>query len=163
MEAKSTDRKTFQISENGQQVAELIYADLLYQKAKVKFSNSEEIDLAPMGLLDSRIAVTKEGNEIASLEMNWKGQIVLTFQDGQEYQLHMNGIFQNKYTLENKDKEKLVELDGQFHWRNFPYSYNISYNISRNEVSDSDLLLVLTVFATNYFISAMAGANIGAM
>lgn len=163
MEAKSTDRKNFQISENGQLLAELIYADWLYQKAKIKILNSGEYDLSPVGFLDSRIAIRKGGNEIASLEMNWKGQMVIAFQDGKEYRLRLNGIFQNKYILENEERDALIELNAKFHWRNFHHSYDISYDVAETEIPNGDLLLALSVYATNYFIATMSGANAGVM
>jgi hypothetical protein len=110
MEAKSTDRKTLQLTENGQQLGELIYENLLsFLKAEIKLTNSDLYEVYPVGIFGTSITVTKNGTEIANLKMNWRGQIVFSFQDGQEFVLKAKGIFfHNKYILENKDEEKLI-------------------------------------------------------
>jgi hypothetical protein len=162
MEATSSDRKNFQITENGNQVVELTYDDLLYQKAKLRISDTE-YRLSPVGFLDSRMAVTKDGNDIASVEMSWKGQMLITFHNGQEFILRLDGIFNNTYVVENKEREKLIQLDGKFHWRNFRYTYNISYDITKIGTDNGHLLLALSLYATNYFVATMSGASAGVM
>jgi hypothetical protein len=161
MEIKSTDKKTFQLTENGQQLGELIYENLFFLKAEIKLANAEVYQIKPVGFFGSSIAVTKNGTEIAKLVMTWRGQIVFTFQDGEEFVLKLVGIFANKYILENKDEEKVIQFEPQFNWRNFQYNYNISYNITYDKIPHGVLLVLLGVYATNYFIASMSGANAG--
>ena len=92
MEAKSTDKRTFQLTENGQQLGELIYENLFSLKAEIKLTNAELYEIKPVGVFGTSITVTKNGTEIANLKMNWRGQIVFTFQDGQEFVLKAKGI-----------------------------------------------------------------------
>lgn len=102
MEVKSTDTKTLQLTENGQQLGELIYENLFSLKAEIKLTNSDLYEVYPVGVFGTSITVTKNGTEIANLKMNWRGQIVFSFQDGQEFVLKAKGIFfHNKYILEN--------------------------------------------------------------
>jgi|SRR5690606_1788125 len=163
MEANSTDNKTFQLTENGQQLGELIYENLFFLKAEIKLLNSELYDLAPVGFFGTSVAVTKNGNEIASLVMNWRGQIVITFQDGQEFVIKLIGLFSNKFIIENKDQEKLIQLELKFNWREFHYNYNITYDITNDNIPKDNLLLLLGVYAANYFVATMSGANAGMM
>ncbi len=163
MEANSTDKKTFQLTENGQELGELIYENLFFSKAEIKLPNSERYELAPIGFFATRIAVTKNGNEIASLVMNWKGQIVITFQNGQEFVIKLNGLFSNKFIIENIDQEKLIQLEAKFNWREFHYNYNITYDITNNNIPMDNLLLLLGIYATNYFVATISGANAGMM
>lgn len=154
MEAKSTDKKTFQLTENGQQLGELIYKNLFSHKAEIKLTNSELYEVKPVGIFGTSITVTKNGTEVANLKMNWRGQIVFTFQDGQEFVLKAKGMFYNKYIIENKDEEKLIQFDPHFNWSKFNYNYDITYDEKPQDV----LFVLLGVYAANYFIASMSGS-----
>jgi hypothetical protein len=154
MEAKSTDQKTFQLRENGQLLGELIYGSLFSQKTEIKLTNADRYDIKPMGVFSTSIAVTKNGAEIVKLTMNRRGQIVFTFQDGQEFVFKAKGAFLNKYIIENKEEEKLISLDPQFNWSKFSYNYDILY-----EKRPQDILFVLLgIYAANDFIASMSGS-----
>lgn len=79
MEAKSTDKKTLQLTEDGQQLGELIYRNLFSLKAEIKLTNADLYEVRPVGVFGTSITVTKNGTEIANLKMNWRGQIVFSF------------------------------------------------------------------------------------
>ena len=158
MEAKSTDRKTLQLTENGQQLGELIYENLFSLKAEIKLTNFDLYEVSPVGVFGTSISVTKNGTEIANLKMNWRGQIVISFQDRQEFVLKAKGMFfHNKYIIENKDEEKLLQFDPKFNWSKFDYNYDITYDKKPQDI----LLVLLGVYASNYFIASMSGAMSG--
>ena len=60
MEAKLTNRKTVQLTENGQQLSELIYENFFHLKAKLKLENSEIYEIKPFGIFGTSITVTKK-------------------------------------------------------------------------------------------------------
>ena len=157
MEVKSTDKKTFQLTEDGQLLGELIYENLFFLKAEITLSNSEQYEIAPIGFFGTSILVTKNSTEVANLKMSWRGEIVFTFQDEQEFVLKTKGIFHNKFIIENKEKEMLFQLNPSFQWSHFNYSYDITYNKKPQDI----LLVLLAVFAANYFIATMSGATSG--
>ena len=154
MEAKSTNNKTLQLIENGQPLGELIYNSLLSLKAEIKLPNSEVYEIEHVGIFDTSINVTKNGAEIAKLEMNWRGQIEFNFQDGQEFILKAKGLLGNEFVIENKNEEKLFQLDPQFNWRKL----NNNYDITFDNKPQSILLVLLGIYAANYFIASMSGA-----
>lgn len=154
MEAKSINRKTFQLTENGQPLGELIYESLLSLKAEVKLPNSEFYKIEHAGIFDTSINVTKNGVEIAKLEMNWRGQIVFNFHDGQEFILKAKGLLGNKFIIESKNEEKLFQLNPQLNWRKFNYNYDITFD----NKPQNTLLVLIGVYAANYFIASMSGA-----
>ena len=157
MEAESTNRKTFQILENGTQLGELIYEDLFFLYAEIRLTNSDLYAIKPADFFGTSISVTKRGTEVANLKMNWRGQIVIAFQNGQEFVLKANATFLNKFIIENKDKEQLIQFKPKFNWNKFHYNYDIIF-----EKRPQDLLLVLLgVYASNYFIATMSGAAYG--
>ena len=157
MEAKSTDRRTLQLTENGQQLGELIYESLFSHKAEIKLTNSDLYEVKPVGIFGTSITVTKNGTEIANLKMNWRGQIVFSFQDGQEFVFKAKGTFYNKFIIENKDEEKLIQFDPKFNWSKFDYNYDITYDKKPQDI----LFVLLGVYASNYFIASMSGAFSG--
>lgn len=157
MEATSTNKKSFHLTEKGQQLGELIYENLFHLKAKIKLANSELYEVKPVGIFGTSITVTKDATEVANLKMNWRGQIILSFQDGQEYVLKGKGLFHDKYVLENKDEEKLIQFDPKFNWSKFNYNYSIIYDKKPQDI----LLVLLGVYASNYFIASMSGAFAG--
>lgn len=157
MEATSTDRKTFQLTENEHLLGELIYENLFFLTADIKLTSSELYQIKPVGFFGTSITVTRNGTELANLKMNWRGQIVFTFQDGQEFALKAKGVFHNKYILENKDGEMLIQFDPKFNWSKFHYNYDITYDKKPQDI----LLVLLGVYASNYFIASMSGAMSG--
>lgn len=153
MEAQSTDQKTFSLTHNGEHLGKLTYESIFSHRASIQLSTDEVYELHPKGVFGTRISVTKNATEYASLSMNWRGQIVFSVQDRPELIFKPKGIFSNKYTLENQSGEILLQLDPQFNWSKFNYNYHISYETPPEEV----LLALLGVYASNYYIAAMAG------
>ena len=163
MNAHSTDKKTFQLTENGQRLGEISYENLFFLKAEINLVNTEKYKVAPVGFFGSSISVTQNETPIASLSLSWNGKIIITFQDGQEFVLKLNDIFSDKYTIENKDKEKLIEIKSKFNWRAFQYTHDISYNVEYQNKPEEMLLVMLGIYSVNYFIATMSGANAGIM
>ncbi len=154
MEAKSTNRKTFQLTENGQPLGELIYESIVSLKAEIKLPNSDIYEIEQIGIFDTSINVTKNGAEVAKLAMNWRGQIEFNFHDGKEFILKAKGFLGNKFVLENKNEEKLIQFDPQLNWKKLNYNYDITFDKKPQTI----LLVLLGVYAANYFMASMSGA-----
>lgn len=163
MHAHSEDRKTFQLADNDRLTGELIYEHLFDLKAQIKLPDTEVYHLTPEGFFGTSIVITQAGNKVGSLAMNWKGEIIITFQNGREYALKLNGLFHNKYVLENNKQESVLQIVPKFNWRQFHYNFHIGYDITNDKESKDYLLLLLAVYSANFFISAMSGANAGRM
>ena len=157
MEARSTDRKTFQLTENGQLLGELIYKNLFLHTAEIKLPNSDLYEVEPAGIFGTSITVRKRGTEIAKLKMNWRGQIVFAFLDGQEFVFKAKGVFSNSYVIESHDEEKLLQFDPEFNWRRFNYNYDITFGKKPQDI----LFVLLGVYASNYYVASMSGVIAG--
>ena len=163
MNAHSKDRKTFLLSENDKLLGELIYETPFYLKAEINMSDTETYKLAPVGFFGTSVSVTKDGNKIASLSMSWNGKIIITFQDDREYALELSGLFQSKMILENKNQQNVLQFEPKFSWRDFYCKYDITYDSTNDKEPKDSLLLLLGVYAANYFIATISGANAGLM
>ncbi|MFZ1789967.1 MAG: hypothetical protein WAT92_16740 [Saprospiraceae bacterium] len=161
MTANSIDKKTFQVSDNDQFLGELIYENLFYQKAQIKMANSTMYQIKPVGIFQTSIAINQNEAEVAQLVMNWSGEIVISFTDHRAYVMKMNQFYFGKYILENKSQEKILQIEPQFDWRSFHNQKDINYHITENDHAKDPLLLLLCVYATNFFISSASGANAG--
>jgi hypothetical protein len=154
MKIECIDNKTFRLFDNEQFLGELTYKNLFSYKAEITLTNSDHYDINSVGFFGTSIAVTKNKIEIASLKMNWKGQIVMAFHDEQEFVFKAKGVFHNKYVIENKEQEELIRFDPNFNWGKFNYNYEISYDKKPNDI----LFVLLGVYAANYYIAAVAGS-----
>ena len=154
MKIECTDNKTFRLADNEQLLGELTYKTLFSYKAEITLTNSDHYDIKSVGFFGTSIAVTKNETEIASLKMNWKGQIVITFHDDQEFVFKAKGAFHNNYVIENKEEEELIRFDPKFNWGKFNYNYEISYDKKPQDI----LFVLLGVYAANYYIAAVAGS-----
>ena len=154
MKVVCSDNKTFRLTDNDLYLGELAYKSLFSYKAEITLTNSDHYDITPVGFFGTGIAVTKNETEVANLKMNWKGQIVITFQDEQEFIFKAKGVFHNKYVIENKEEAELIRFDPTFNWGKFNYNYDISYNQKPPDI----LFILLGVYAANYYIAAVAGS-----
>jgi hypothetical protein len=154
MRIECTDNKTFRLTENDQFLGELAYKSLFSYKAEITLTGANHYDIRSVGFFGTSIAVTKNETEIANLKMNWKGQIVMTFQDEQEFVFKPKGVFNNKYVIENKEEEELIRFDPTFNWGKFNYNYEISYYKKPQDI----LFVLIGVYAANYYIAAVAGS-----
>jgi hypothetical protein len=154
MRIECTDNKTFRLTANEQFLGELAYKSLFSFKAEITLSNSDHFDIKSVGFFGTSIVVTKNETEIANLKMNWKGQIVMTFQDEQEFVFQAKGVFHNQYVIENKEEEELIRFDPKFNLGKFNYNYDISYHKKPQDI----LLVLLGIYAANYYIAAVAGS-----
>jgi hypothetical protein len=105
-----------------------------------------------MGIFGTTMSVTKNGTEVASMQMNWKGNIIISFPNGQEFIVKAARAFRTKYVLEDKDQQKLMLLNPDFNWAKFSYNYSISYDNKPQDI----VLVLLAVYAANYYVAVMA-------
>lgn len=153
MKTECTDSKTFQLFDDGQPAGQLLYKSLFSFKALITLPNFDRYEIVPSGFFQTSINVLKNEQELASLKMNWKGQIVISFQDGREFVFKATGVFFSKYFIENMQGEKLMQFDPHFKWSKFNYNYDISYDKKPQEL----LLVLLGIYAANYYIAIMSG------
>lgn len=93
--------------------------------------------------------------EVANMQMNWKENIIISFQNGQEYILKATGTFLNKYVLEDKDQQKIMLLHPDFNWAKFSYNYSITYDNPPQDI----LLVLLAAYSANYYIAAISSSG----
>jgi len=147
MKITRINRKTYQLTKNEQVLGQLTYKNSLSNKAEITLIDSAIYKIKPAGFFKPHVIVTKNEIEIAKLKMNWKGQLVISLQFEREFFLKSKGFFHNKYIIENKDGEKIIQLEPKFNWSKFCYNYDISYN----NQSQDNFFILLAVYCINYY------------
>ena len=153
MDIQCTDRKTFELTDGSEKLGHVTYDRLFSYKASATVGN-DIYEITSIGIFNTTVSVIKNGVEIANMQMNWKGHIIVSFQNGEEFILKATGVFLNKYVLEDKDQQKIILLDPDFNWAKFSYNYSISYDNKPKDI----LLVLLAAYSANYYIAAISGA-----
>ena len=154
MKIQCTNSKTFELTDNSKLLGSVTYESLFSLKANAAIRNDLYV-ITPQGIFSTIISVTKMGAEIASLQMNWKGNIIISYADKQEFLLKATGLFLNKYVLQDKDQQQLMVLNADFNWKKFSYNYDVSYEIKPQDI----LLVLLATYGANYFIASMSSGG----
>jgi hypothetical protein len=159
METKCSDSKTFQLIDDEQLIGEITYEQLFKLHGTIKIGVEEPYEIKTEGVFSTTIHVRQNAVEIATLKMNWRGQIVIAFILGEQFVLKPKGVFSSKYILENEAQVPLIQYEPSFNWKKFNYNYSINFE----EKPKNYLLVLIGIFATNYYISTMSGATSGAI
>lgn len=152
MKILCADRKTFVLSDESGELGQIIYDGVFTFKAQAMIGD-DHYKFTPIGFFSTTIAVTERGREIATMAMSWKGHIIISFRNGQEYRVKATGPFLNKYVLEDKNKRKLMLLDPDIQWVNLSYNFSISYE----EKPEDILMVLLAIYAAIFFMTASTG------
>ena len=152
MKIQCTDTKTFELIDGSEKLGQINYDSLFSYKAHIVMGNNE-YKITPIGFFSTTISVTNNDTEIANMQMNWKGHIIISFQNEQEYIVKATGTFLNKFVVEDKDHQKLILFDPNFNWSKFSYNYDVTFDNKPQDI----LLVLLATYSANYYMSAMAG------
>lgn len=163
MQALTIDGKTFTLKNEHLELGEIIYANELFLGAELRLSGSEIYHIKPTGILDTRMAVIKGGEEVAHLTMTWGGVIQISYQDGYTYHMKLSHFFSGKFCIEDEQGVTIIQLLPKFDWRKFRYQFELEYELTDGHSGQEPLLLLLGVYACNYFIACLSGANAGIM
>jgi hypothetical protein len=151
MRIQCTNKKTFELTDGSENLGQITYDGLFSFEADAIVGN-DHYRITSKGIFSTTMSVTKNGTEVANMKMNWKGNIIISFQNGQDFILKATGTFLNKYVLEDKDHQKLMLFNPDFNWAKFSYNYSISYDNRPQDI----LLVLLAAYSANYYIAAMA-------
>lgn len=152
MKIQCTNTNTFELIDGSEKVGQITYDSLFSYKANATAGN-EKYEIKPTGIFSTNITVTKNGTEVANMQMNWKGHIIISFKNGQEYIVKATGTFLNKFVLEDKDQEKLILFDPDFNWSKFSYNYDVTFDNKPQNI----LLVLLATYSANYYMAMMSG------
>ncbi len=153
MKAECVNQQLFQLSDNDEFLGKVVYKSLFSYDAEIVLTNAESYTVESRGFFGTSIVVTKNGTEIAELRMNLKGQIVISMNNGEELLFKNTTIFSNQFAIENKEGEKIIQYKPALNWSKFNYNYTIMDELK----SENTLLILIGLYASNYYIAVMSG------
>ena len=153
MKVICTDSKNFELFDNAEKLGRLTYKNWFSYSAELE-AGKEQYEIKPTGLLGATFAVTIDGADAATFKMNWKGQMTITFKDGQEFAFKRKSMLNSKYVVENAKEQEIIQFIPCFDWIKFKYSYDIFYNDKTKNI----LLILLGIYCANYYIAISGGA-----
>jgi hypothetical protein len=137
--------------DGSEKLGQIHYDSLFSYKANAMVGD-DTYKIIPKGIFSTTISTTRNDTEVVTMQMNWKGNIILSFKNGKEYRLKATGILANKYVVEDNDHQTILLLVPDFNWSKFSYNYTISYDHKPQDI----LLFLLATYSANYYISAMS-------
>lgn len=143
--------KKFKLIKNNKDLGLLKYDCPFLLNARIMVENID-FRIIPKGIFNTEITVKRGDFEIAFMKMNWKGSIIISFKNREDYILKPTGTFLSKFAIENKNGKRIMMLDPIIDWSKLNYNYAVSY-----EGEEDILLILLAVYTANYYIAVMSG------
>jgi hypothetical protein len=151
----------FQLSDlEGRFMGKLEYEKWGSQKASGTTQYAEFFDFKPVGFWQSQISVRRDGNEIASLKTNWKGNIIIDIKGNdieQDYLLKTVGFWKTHFTLQDRFSNDIIALKPHIKWNSGHYDYEVDINPDFQNQADETLILI-AVYCSNYVLAMMHAA-----
>jgi hypothetical protein len=152
----------FQLSDlDGRFLGKLAYEKRALQKASATTQYAEFFDFKPVGFWQQHITVERDGTEIATLKMNWKGNIIIDIKGNdieRDYLVKSIGVFQTHFTLQNRFNHDIVALRPHSNWKTCHCDYTVEINPDFQNEVDETLILIATYCANYIMAMGMAAA-----
>jgi hypothetical protein len=153
--------KEFQLTDvEGRFLGKLAYEKWASYSASATTQYAEFFDFKAKGFWSQYISVTRDGTEIASLKMNWKGNIIIDIKGNdveQDYLVKSVGLWKTHFTLQDRFSNDILALHPHIQWKSGVYEYDVEINPDFQSVVDETLILI-GVYCANYIMAMMAGA-----
>jgi hypothetical protein len=153
--------KEFQLTDlDGRFLGKLAYEKWGSYAASATTQYAEFFDFKSKGFWQQYIAVERDGAEIASLKMNWKGNIIIDIKGNdvaQDYLVKSVGIWQTHFTLQDRFSNDILALRPHLKWKTGHYDYTVEINPDFQNQVDETLLLIAT-YCANYIMAMMHAA-----
>lgn len=130
-------------------------------KAQITTQFGEFYDIASKGFWGTSIGVSRSGEEIADLKMNWTGHIVIDYaENGKvvDYLLQSNSIWKSQYSVVNTSKTEMLLLTPDYKWKKGHYNFKIDVNPEFAHEIDEPFVLI-AVYAVLYLMMMQAAAS----
>jgi hypothetical protein len=153
--------KEFQLSDlDSRFLGKLTYEKWGSYTASATTQYAEFFDFKSKGFWHQYIAVERDGTEIASLKMNWKGNIIIDIKGNdieQDFMVKSVGIWQTHFTLQDRFSNDIIALKPHYNWKHGHCNYDIEINPDFQNQADETLILI-GLYCANYIMMMYAAA-----
>jgi hypothetical protein len=148
--AKGTHNRHFELFDaNDAALGKLDYTSWFTIKSTIELNGGKSFEIAPANIWHTSIDITANDVMIGSMKFSWKGQIIVTLENGKTYYFKRIGFFNSHYALLNEQDHELIKLDQQFILSKLTFNYFLETDDNYAEANDP-LLVLLTIYCANY-------------
>jgi hypothetical protein len=155
--------KEFQLTDiDGRFLGKLAYEKWASKKASATTQYAEFFDFKAVGFWQQHISVERDGTEIATLKLNWKGNIIVDIKGNdieQDYLVKSVGLWQTHFTLQDRFSNDVLALHPHLKWKSGNYDYTVEINPDFQNQVDETLILIAT-YCANYIMAMTHGAAV---
>ena len=131
------------------------------KKASATTQYAEFFDFKAIGFWQQHISVERDGTEIATLKLNWKGNIIVDTKGNdveQDYLVKSVGIWQTHFTLQDRFGNDVMAMHPHQNWKSGHCDYKVEINPDFQNQMDETLVLI-TTYCANYIMAMTYGAS----
>jgi hypothetical protein len=155
---KSQEKRVFEISDENNIIAELIYPKWYSYDAELKFNNSE-YQFKSVGFWGTKLVLNQNDKSLFSFRLHWNGGLeIKDIIKEESYFLESKGIFKRTFNLFNNKKEHLATLVPDYKWNKLEYEYLVSTDDEFFKSFENKLLIFSVIYGVNYCIAMESGA-----
>ncbi len=143
------------MNDQGTELGRLDYTTWMQIKAKIELADGRILEIQGADFWHTSLQATDAGTMVATMKFNWKGEMIISINDGHTYKLKHRGILNSAYVVLNEHDEELMVLHPNFQFRKMSYSYTIE---TSGDAMDPQMIL-LAIYCVNYRIYVTAGAS----
>ncbi|MDT0555046.1 aminotransferase [Patiriisocius hiemis] len=154
----SSGKGNFKLTENNQEICELVYTNWFSEKAKTDLDGNK-IEIKPKNIWTSKVDIYKNNTNIGDITFNLKGQMIIRLEkpDGTEcnYVLKNKAKWKLKFEVYNESDTLQFSLNSVNKWTKLNYDYDIEIADFNSEF-DIKELLVYCGYATNLYLAIIS-------
>lgn len=140
MIVKQTEKRNYQLVQNGQVLGKLSFGNIFWTKANIELNNGYKYSLKSNGFNKFRLIQDHNEMELAVYKISLL-KTTITFKDGPIWTFKPKGIFSSIYYLINEDQSLAVTSESK--WFKMFHRFHINL---KNTPQDS-LLILLAIFS----------------
>lgn len=152
------DRHFELTDERGEMAGSIDFERWRPTKAQITAKDNVVFDLKPTGFWRNAIEITSNGMSYAKIKPNWRGGLVLNFENGMSFIFMRKGMLTSSYVIVDAEDQVLAEVQSNFQLAKFNFNYTIEMSAVPDEVAPViPLLLMYCVRYTRMRRAAAAG------
>ncbi len=142
---------------NNNSLGKLDYTSWFSIRSAIVMQSGKTYEIAPANVFQTSIQLNEGDTKLGSLKFNWKGQIIISMENGKTYTFKRVGFFHSHFGLFTEHDQEIVILNQHFKLSEFSFNYTIETDDNYTEGKDVQILLLM-VYCANYMHSMAAAA-----
>ena len=144
-------KRKFILIQNKKQLWFLQYQDWFNLKANLQ-ACEKDLNFDSKGFWNTSLELKDKNKTLLQAKMNRKFEIIIKTKNEEKYLLKPNMLW-NKFILQTKQWENLLELEASFKLKKFDYEYKINSSEKFEQFKNKEILALSAVHFSNYIIN----------